>query len=325
MDEAEEKRKLRRVILVIGGVLALLTIAGLVIIFYELPRPFEIRGRMLNRPVLATNDGDVPLAGPPSIRTSGSPRQPPPAAASPSPGTVSVPPSIETPDEVIADYFVERFVDSGATDVRVCENLGDEGVYAPRSRNELHNVMLAQASGRAPENAFVESAIAPLGAILQTDGVSGVIDDIWQARESGAGIVDSAQFYTDAALATADLYSQLSGIERISQHAYHLYVLSRISAGLPGFADQPEVQDLCEAIQDRIEAGIDAEIDPDDIADENAQILALIAEAGLSTGQVGYNPFLPQTVTLDTTVNRFAISAPWMFQQFGGGVSLSGR
>ncbi|MES2856631.1 MAG: hypothetical protein V4692_12245, partial [Bdellovibrionota bacterium] len=61
------------------------------------------------------------------------------------------------------------------------------------------------------------------------------------------------------------------------------------------------------------------------IDEEKQALLAILATYGIPPAQVGYDPYLSPTVNFEASFNRVAITSPWMNQQFGGGVSLSGK
>lgn len=223
--------------------------------------------------------------------------------------------------DVMASYLINRYVSSsGGIDVRVCANLGGiSSTGAITNPSSLLDALMEVASGSTTEDPYVESVLAPVGTLLQRPDIRSLIQELSVAPDTSLSeIVNTIDLYSQLALATADFFSNKSAIERTSQHAYHLYVLSRAIQLRPEMLSDPDTLVLCSQIEDAIVQLEPTDTDPNDMNSEKAAILRFLATAGITPEQVGYDPNLDATISFSATADRISLKIPWMQKAFGG-------
>lgn len=125
--------------------------------------------------------------------------------------------------EAATDALIERFSETGDTDVRICEMLGDLREAPPRGVAEVHAWADERIANRM-ENPYLEAMLLPMGAVLSRPAFSSVA---MRARDAALGGDVPADFDVLQAQARADLYSAAPQLEDISLRAYHLLTIFR--------------------------------------------------------------------------------------------------
>ncbi len=315
------RRKHARVIGVGLSVALLLLAAFTFIVLKSLPSMAELRSSYfssrLHKPVAAeTVSATTQTAPATSVTNAGS-----------TPSVVTMPTATPTPSpnqRTLADFVTERFIDRGDRTLNVCSSLVNmPSQAAPFDLATLDQAMNIEIGGTTI-NPFAESVLAPLGAILQIPTAAEVVTQIRDAQDSGdTSVLRQAQFYSTVAFAASDIYSNKSTIDRVSDHAYHLSVISRIAATIPGAGSDPALQDLCEAAEAR--ALTPSTATADDESNERATLLQLIGAMGLTPQQAGFDPNLSTQISVQVTPTQVSLASPWMTLLYGSSLQLSVR
>ncbi len=316
-EDLRARRKHARLIGVSLSVTLLLLAAFVFIIVKSLPSLTELRSSYfssrLRKPVLEkTLDTVSASTQPPSAP----PTRTAAVAPSPTPAAISAPSS-----RTLADYATERFVDRGDRSLAVCSSLSGSTGSGPFDFATMNARMTSQInSGQV--DPFAEALIAPLGAILQMPNVAAVVTQLRDAQESGdTGLLRQTQFYSAVAFAASDVYSNRAMIDRVSDHAYHLSVIARIAATIPGAGNDMTLQSLCTAVEARVLAPMSA-TNEDETA-ERAALLQLIGAMGLTPQQAGFDANLSTRLSVTVTPTQLTLSSPWMTQMYQSNLQLS--
>lgn len=316
-QELRSRRKHARVIGVGLSVALLLLAAFAFIIAKSLPSVTALRSAYfssrLHKPVTVQQPGTVSATTQSATAT----RQAPAVA-----GTRPTAPAAPAAPRTLADYVTERFVERGEHTLTVCSLLPTFGTApAPINLASLGSAITSQVQSSQP-NPFAESMLAPLGAIMQIPNVATVVTQIRDAQDSGdTSVLRQTQFYSAVAFAASDVYSNRATIDRVSDHAYHLSVISKIAATIPGAGSDPALQDLCTAVEARALTPSTATLD--DETAERASLLQLIGSMGLTPQQAGFDPNLSTRIAVQVTPTQLSLSSPWMTQLYGSGLQLS--
>lgn len=310
-------RKILRILGVVGSVAVLLFAVIVLIIALAFPSSDDLRARYfsarLQAPVVTTEPISLQMRSTETVSGTTQAPSEPPARTVPA----------QTPAPVsLSDYAVERFVARGDRSLRVCDTLAiPQATAAPVDTASFGRAIETQIRTDQP-NAFVESALAPLGAVLQLPAVGDVATSLRNAElaDDPVGLRD-AQFYSQVAFAAASVYRNKPTLDTVSQHAYHLSVLSKIVRLAPGVANQSEFTSLCSLIETRA-------LDPsssafESVDDEKSEMLNLIGMLGLAPQQVGYDPSLDTRLAINITPQAVMVSSPWMDQMFKSGLALA--
>jgi hypothetical protein len=214
----------------------------------------------------------------------------------------------------VGQYFVSRYLESADTRVHVCENLTSLHGEPIINFDQFGQALMQAARGETRDNPYVESIMAPLGYALRRPAVRELIEQVQRAKDTGdESFIEKAEFYSQLALATAQMWASKSEIERISQHAYHLYVISRVVNQKPDMAGDTDTIALCDAIQSSI---TNPPPTTSDVNAEKAALLRFLARAGLSPEQVEYDPNLPTTIGVEASTKQIALHIPWLEKVF---------
>jgi|GEM_PF-4830327 len=326
--ELRLRRKHARIIGV-GLSIGLLLLAAFVFIALEsLPSTNELRtayfSSRLHKPISATATAATVSSTTTSVETSAISNARPAgknlsSAPGPKPTSTPLPPPSE---RTLADYVTDRFIDRGDRSLNVCRSLANLPQQpAPFDIATLDQAMRSEISG-PQTNPFTESLLAPLATLLQIPNVASVVSQIRDAQDSqDTSLLRRAQFYSTVALAASDVYNNKNLIDRVSDHAYHLSVISRIAATIPGAGSDPALQDLCTAVEARALAPLT--VTAQDEANERAILLQLIGAMGLTPQQAGFDPNLSTQISVQLTPTQVSLASPWMDLLYGSRLQLS--
>jgi hypothetical protein len=329
-EELRSRRKHARLIGV-GLSVALLLIASFVfIVVKSLPSMTTLRAAYfssrLHKPVTERQLETVSASTRPADTATTDSRSPTTAvavpSATPNPMAAQAPVANTPAPRTLADYATERFIDRGDRTLAVCSLLSTLGNgAAPFDLSSLNEHLNSQIQTSQPDP-FAEAILAPLGAILQIPSVASVATEIRDAQETGdTSFLRQTQFYSAVAFAAADAYSNRSLIDRVSDHAYHLSVIARIAATIPGSGSDPALQDLCTAVEARTLTPALATRDDETL--ERATLLQLIGAMGLTPQQAGFDPDLATRISIQLTPTQLTLTSPWMTQMYRSGLRLS--
>jgi hypothetical protein len=152
--------------------------------------------------------------------------------------------------------------------------------------------------------------------------VAEVADRMRTARDTGdLSLLQSADMNAVIARASSELFNARPFVDRKSQHAYHLWILSKVVALDEGLSDDPRVQSICTEIERRANQPANAQANVD-LNAEKAAMLRLMADVGIAPQQVGFDANMGSEVRMNVGPNLIAFSAPWMVREFGGTIRL---
>ncbi len=236
-------------------------------------------------------------------------------------------PPAQTPNPLtsgpLLDYLIERYNErGGGYGVDVCANLSQIPTAPPKNLQEFVGTLNRRASGETREDPFAEAALAPLGEMFRLASVAEVADRMRTARDTGdLSLLQSADMNAVIARASSELFSARPFVDRKSQHAYHLWILTKVVALDEGLSDDPRIQSICTEIERRANQPANAQANVD-LNAEKAAMLRLMADVGIAPQQVGFDANMGSEVRMNVGPNLIAFSAPWMVREFGGTIRL---
>jgi hypothetical protein len=289
-------KRSRKIALISALMFALAFTAFVSAIIIQLPSIGDLRQQLLS---IHRPERLAPTASPPQ---SIYPNQ----AATPQPSP-SPPRSNVARSDAVGRYLVSRLLNSNDLSVRVCENLDSLSGTPMTAYDQYTEALHRLASSKDRVNPYIESALATLGFALRLPAVRDLVTQAMRAKDTGnSSLVDQSGFKTQLAMATSALWTRRSELERISQHAYHLFVITRAVNNHPEIANNPDTLALCSTIQSAINNGR-----PVDINAEKAAVLRFLATAGIAPDQVGYDPSRPANVAIQVSDKQISIRLPW--------------
>ncbi len=293
------------------GLIAILVVYAFAyfLLLRRLPSPSELRTKMMTR-----------KPAPPSVVQTLHPSETPALSEATPQGTPDPQQLAAKIDEVakakqaaINDYFMNRYLDGQSPEVDVCNHLK----YAPDPTLEDKSIFgetLYQVAVREkPGDPYLEGFLAPVSYAVGRPKMKELIQTVRGATDSGdQGILKKAAFYSQVALAAADLLSNRAEIERISDHAYDLLILTRALKANPRMIDDPASRDLCERIQARINIKPEGSTD-----EEKAELSQFLERAGVTPAQVDFDPKYRSKITIESGKNGIRLRIPWMEKYLG--------
>ncbi|MES2964731.1 MAG: hypothetical protein V4760_12635 [Bdellovibrionota bacterium] len=220
--------------------------------------------------------------------------------------------------EDATEALIGRFIESGDTDVRVCEMLGELRDAPPRGAADVHAWASDRIANRM-ENPYLEAMLIPIGAVLSRSGFAPVATRVRDAAFGGDVMPD---FDVLQAQARSDLYSAAPQLEDVSLRAYHLYALFRSVNWHPELAQDFATIELCEQIEERLETAIAGEYSGISLRSETAELLSWMAANRVTAQESGFEPALAGTMSVLVTPTSVAFESPWMKNAFGTGLVL---
>ncbi|CAN5540120.1 hypothetical protein BH10BDE1_BH10BDE1_18750 [soil metagenome] len=220
--------------------------------------------------------------------------------------------------KLVSEKFMERYLSSDRIESHVCENLATS--TAPFQTMEEFGIQLEKSLlGESPPSASAEALMLPIEYTLKNEAVRELVDSASDAFERGdTGFAQKAQFYAQAARATASVMSSRDELETISADAYQLYSLSRAAALKPEILQDPDMSDLCRGIE---RSAVDA-VDRDRNFDRE-RMSRLLARHGISNESIGYDPRMSTRLTIVTSENGLQIKMPWLDAVFQNSAKAS--
>lgn len=215
------------------------------------------------------------------------------------------------PESTIWSFLTERFIDRGDLNFRVCDNLAAPAA-APPGGFASYNLALDRFATRLePENVFVESSLVPIGFFMAVPSVAEILKRIEEARRTGIlNFITDSKFDALLSLAKADILANLEAFNRLAQHSYHLYVLSRAAALKPDLQNSDDLNQLCRRIEQLAEQGLNTDRSLD-LNSEKAAVLRFLSVSEISPESAGFDADLENEIK--TTFNRTLIKLeiPW--------------
>lgn len=321
-ERLRDRRRTARIMGVALSVSLLLVGAVVFIVLKSLPSTQALRSRYFSSRLLRPVNLNPPIFAQDSVSgaTTSARAFPNPQAPPPTINPQTTPPSAFS----LADYVTDRFVERGDRSLRVCEQLSDLRSPPPIDAGSLDRALQEQMQG-AVTNPFAESALAPLGALLQLPDVGSVVREIRGAQDSGdLSLLRQAEFYSNVAYAAAEVYRNKAALDLVSEHAYHLAVLARVASLAPTAVNDATFQNFCGAVEARALDPLSV-VTPSDLDAERATLLETIGANGLTPQQAGFEAGLSTQVAVSITPEAVTFSSPWMNRLYGSGLQLSAR
>lgn len=283
--------------------IAVLSIGAILTILAILPSPASLGKHIPSR---ATG----PATSAPLAKTE---TQSPPVAAmqsfgvKPSEPAPSATPTGAQRKRLVAEKFVERYLSDDRMRSDICENL--PASTAPFKTIEEFGLQVeASLLGEKPMSTTAEAVMLPIQYTLKNDAVRELVRAAENAASRGeTGFVHKAQFYAQAAVATASLLSSRDELEAVSGHAYRLYALSRAVSQYPAMAADPEVGDLCRGIERSAVDGVsrDPEFDRE-------RLSRLLSRHGIDPATIDYDPRMSTEIQITTEGGSMQVRLPWL-------------
>ena len=307
----------QRVALAIIAGLAVVSTAGIVAVLAVLPNPEWIGERLKSfeqRPALANT-----ASAKASPEANGQASASPPVAAAQTlgaPVAMASPAPSATPDpaarrQAVAERFINRYIREDRIQSDVCENLAT--TTAPfKTAEDFGRQIEASLLGEARPSAATEAVMLPVEYTLKNEAVRDLVDSARIAADRGnTGFIQKAQFYAQAARATASLLTSREELESISGHAYRLYAISRAAALKPELLQDPDTGDLCRGIERSAVDGVDR-----DVAFDRERLMRLLDRHGIDPASINYNPDMATGIRVVSDEQGLQIKMPWLDQIF---------
>lgn len=230
------------------------------------------------------------------------------SATNSQPPTAFVPPldPAERRQQITA-RFVDRYFTEDRMQTRVCENLGSR-VSPFRNVNEFGKQLEASLLGESARSPIVEAVMLPVEYTLKNEAVRDLVSMAKDAALRGdTGFLGKAEFYAQAALATASVLSSREEFEAVSSHGYRLYALSRAATLKPDVLQDAEATDLCRGMEEAALAGLER----DETFDQE-RLDRVLSRYGIDPSDIGYDPRLSTRVQLEAGESGINVRVPWI-------------
>lgn len=220
--------------------------------------------------------------------------------------------------ETATDTMIERFVERGDVDVRVCEMIADLREVPPKGAADLHRWVDERLTNRL-ENPFLETILIPMGAVLSRPAMSVVATRV---HDAALGAEITTDFPSVQTQAQAELFADAPFLEDISLRSYHLFTLFKGVNWHPELASDFSTIELCELIEGRLESSLEG-VDPGvSIRTETQELLNWMSENRVTLQESGFNPSASGAMSVLVTPTSIALETPWMRSAFGSGLVL---
>ena len=220
-------------------------------------------------------------------------------------------PSLAERRRMVSAKFIDRYIVETRIQTKVCENLGNS--TAPfRSTQEFGQQIESSLLEETKPSATTEAVMLPIEYTLKNEAVRELIASMRNAADRGdRGFLQKAQFYAQAARATASMVSSRDEFTAISGHAYRLYAISRAAALKPEILQDPETNDLCRGIERSAIDGVER-----DIAFDQERLMRLLGRHGIDPASIDYNPETSTDFRIVYEGGSMQVKVPWLDQVF---------
>ncbi len=285
--------------------LALLTVVGVAVLFSVLPDPAALGGHLKTQGKL---DRSFAKSRPRAAVTASSVERP---TSAPEGRVISVnEPSVTDPKQrkrLVTEKFLERFLSNDRIDSRVCENLA--GSPPPfKGGEEFGKQIESSLLGESKPSATVEAVMLPIEYTLRNEAVRELIRSAKNAADRGdTGFLSKAQFYTQAARATASILNSREELESISGNAYRLYAISRATALKPEILQDPDLGDLCRGLERAAIDGVSR-----DSGFDRERLARLLERHSIDPASIGYDPDMSTSLRVVASPEGLKVETPWI-------------
>ena len=212
---------------------------------------------------------------------------------------------------LVSEKFVDRYLLEDRIQTTVCENLGNS-TETFRTPEEFGKQIEGFLLGETKPSATAEAVMLPIEFTLKNAAVRDLVRSAKNAADRGdTGFLQKAQFYAQAARATASVLSSRDEFESISGHAYLLYAIGRAAALKPEILQDPDTNDLCRGIE---RSAIDG-LARDTVFDQG-RLMRLLERHGIDPTSINYNPQTSTQLQVISQDGSMQIKMPWLEQIF---------
>jgi hypothetical protein len=278
-----------RIVMWIGIIAGGLIIVSLVMVFNSLPNVSELRQALNSK---------TPIAQEPQAHTIAANTLSPPSQIQQAQSHLeseATEPSTEDAlkakkkEKDIAD--LKSFLKRKPEDAQVCENLGnvvnleDMG----NDKNAIDKIGNSLLTEEGDSNPYAQAFRIPLLHIFNRPLMKGLFEEIIAFEDSKAdpddSLLNKIGFYGRMAAAATDVLAHKKYYENLTDHSYHLFVISQAVKKKPELANDPKVKQFCESIEAEVKSGKLTSFD-----EERSEVLSLLEYAGVSASDIGFDP-----------------------------------
>lgn len=207
----------------------------------------------------------------------------------------------------ISQKFLERYFTEDRLQSRVCENL-ESPIQPFQNVDEFGSQIEMALLGEARPSPSAEAVMLPIAYTLKNEAVRELVDTAKSAADRGeTGFLQKAQFYAQAARATASVLSSQAEFESISADAYLLYTLSRAVALKPSILEDADLADFCRGIERSAIYGLARDTDFD-----RGRMQRLLSRHDITNAAVGYDPQISMRLSIVNSKGGLQIKMPWL-------------
>jgi hypothetical protein len=302
-------KRWQKIVITVAACVAAFTVVAVIVLFSALPDPSAIGKSLRSRRAAADRTQ-------PNAQLANSANKTPPSALAENLGGTAQPsptPAVDLAERKrrVTDAFLDRYMSDERIRSRVCENLAESP--APfKNSTEFGQQVESSLLGETKPSAAVEAVMLPIEFTLKNEAVRELVRAAEEATARGdTGFLQKAEFYAQAARATASVLSTRAELEAISANAYRLYALSRAAALKPELLSDPDMTDLCRGFERSALDGIAR-----DEAFDRDRLNRLLSRHGISAASIDYDPNMSTALRVDTSEGGLQIKTPWLDRIF---------
>jgi hypothetical protein len=187
------------------------------------------------------------------------------------------------PDKV--DKLIQKMVREDISKINICENL--ESAAKSKSVTSEADVVNGIIDDYDNQDPLMTSLKLPIYAAMQQEPVKSFIEEVMQQpKGQDEAFLIKMGFYKKALDTYNFLQNEKPNLEKLSDRAYHLYVISKAVQKKPSLAKDPQVLNFCGQVQKAF-LGSASEAD---LIEERGEVLKLLSYANISPAEIGFNP-----------------------------------
>jgi hypothetical protein len=202
-----------------------------------------------------------------------------------SPETAAPKPDAKTAEDKKADKLLRKMLSQDISQIQVCEHLGAAAKYETKEKiDELMNQAIDDADN---ENPLTTSLKIPIQIALERPTIRSLMQEAMEMpKGQDESVLQKMGFYKRALDAYKDLRENRQDLERLSDRAYHLYVIGRAVQKRPELANDPRTRDFCGQVQQLLLS----QTIPQNLDEERAEVLKFLDYVKLTPQEIGFDP-----------------------------------
>ncbi len=299
------RKRVFKILSFVLGVCALVTVVTLAIVYFSFPSADDL------------TSGIAGVAPPQAVLTPAppaNPENPSPAPAARAPASSA--PIRPTATDAMLSYLITRYVDTGATEIRVCDTLAGPAA-SPRTSLDWRAAFNDFASRQNRRDPVIESILVPVGYFVRLPNVAVVLQRMQDTLETGDRVfLDQPDFPRLLSLASSEVIRSRTILAQLSQRGYDLYTLARVVQMNPDLANDARTLNLCALITNAANRDMLGQASLP-VSDEKQYVLNYLADIGVSPTQVRYDFNLLNEVSAVLTERQVSLSSPWLNRTMG--------